>query len=93
MLHAIPHTIGTAGNGGDSCPVPYVTNHRSFHAVHNREARELFRLLRAAEDEYGGDVHLSTGFQERTQNVFLPISARLKNMEEATNAIAPTNNF
>jgi hypothetical protein len=64
---------------------------KRLHAVHNHEAREFFGqwsdLLRAAEDEYSGDIHLSTAFQETgTQNAFLAISARLKNMEEATKA-------
>ena len=64
---------------------------RCFHAVHGHDAHEFFRrwpdLLRAAEDEYSGDVHLSTAFQETgTQNAFLAISAQLKNMEEATKA-------
>jgi hypothetical protein len=64
---------------------------RRVHAVRNREAWQFFQqwpdVLCASEDEYSHDVHLSMAFQETgTQNAFLSISARLKNMEEVTKA-------
>jgi hypothetical protein len=64
---------------------------RQIHVVHTCEAQQFFQqwpdALSESEGEYSQDVHLSTGFQEiGTQNAFLSISARLKNVEQVTTA-------
>jgi hypothetical protein len=91
LIYGVPHVVALQVMAAIHVQYPRSGIIRRVHVVHNPEAREFFQqwpdMLHAAENEYSHDVHLSTAFQETgTQNAFLSISARLKNMEEVTKA-------